>query len=295
MKSGFVAIIGRANAGKSSILNAILGQKISIVSTKPQNTRDRVTGIYTDEEYQIVFSDTPGIHKPQNLLGEYMAKNISLAVSDVDVILLVIDVKDGFSRGELDLVEKYRNKKTPLVIALNKVDLADYPQVYPAISRLMQLEGIKEILPVSAKLNNNIDKLLEILKGLMPEGPMYYPEGNVTDRSERFMCGEIIREKALLFLNDEIPHGVGVVVTAFKEDKDIEIDADIVLEKDNHKPIVIGKGGSMLKKIGKAARADIEKLLDAHVRLNIFVKVREDWRNNTNTLGDVGYTKKDIL
>ncbi len=300
MKSGFIGILGRPNVGKSSLTNALVGEKVSIVSPKAQTTRDSILGIVTENDCQMIFVDTPGVHKPKSRLGEYMEQCIEGAQRDVDVIAVVLDATRKIHDSELEFIEKHLKKKIPVYVVINKTDLVSYDTVYPMLSKLAYLtnetkdrHAIKEIVPTSARTGENVELLKRCLASELPEGPAYYPEDEYTDKSERYMICEIIREKALLFLQDEVPHGIGVAVQKVEEgNKLTNIEADIVCEKKSHKSIVIGEGGQKLKRIGESARTDIEKLLGRKVYLKLFVKVRDDWRNRKSFLSDIGYKLK---
>lgn len=294
MKSGFVAILGEANVGKSTLLNAILKEKVSIVSPKPQTTRNKILGIYNDEECQIVFIDTPGIHKEKNKLDEYMSKAISVAKSDVDMILYVIDGTKKITEHTIETFNKY-TKGANVILVVNKMDDITYAKLYPELVKCNNLENIKDIVPVSAKTSKNLDELIKVIKGYLKEDIKYFDDDVYTDVSIKFLVAEIVREKALWLLQDELPHGIAVEIARFNEENDIcEIDCDLILEKASHKPIVIGKNGSMLKEIGMKARHDIEKLLDKQVMLKLFVKVREDWRNSSSSIKSLGYNSLDL-
>ncbi|HRX13819.1 MAG TPA: GTPase Era [Eubacteriales bacterium] len=293
--SGFIAIVGRPNAGKSTLLNSLIQQKISIVSPKPQTTRDAVLGIWTDENCQMVFVDTPGSIKPKNALGDYMAKTIERAVIDVDCILLVIDGHDGISEEEIELVKKYGAKNIPLVVAITKTDIAQPEKLMPELSKLNEFSAIKEVYSVSAKRNRNIDELKNGLKKYLKSSEMFFPEEDITDKSERYIVCELIREKILLCCEKEIPHGVGIVLNKMEYDENAliwDIDANIIVEKQSHKPIILGKQGKNIKEIGLRARQSIEKMLDARVYLALWVKVKEDWRDNPYMLNEIGYKDK---
>ena len=294
MKSGFVAILGEANVGKSTLLNAILKEKVSIVSPKPQTTRNKILGIYNNDECQIAFIDTPGIHKTKNKLDEYMSKAISTAKSDVDVILYVIDGTKKITDHTIENLNKYTSG-AQVILVVNKIDDTTYDKLYPELSKCNGLENIKDIVPVSAKKSKNLDELIKVIKGYLKEDVKYFDDDVYTDVSIKFLVSEIIREKALWLLQDELPHGIAVEISRFNEDAPIcEIDADIILEKASHKAIVIGKNGTMLKEIGTKARHDIEKLLAKKVMLKLFVKVREDWRNSSSSIKSLGYNSPDF-
>lgn len=292
-KSGFVTIIGKPNVGKSTFLNSILGEKVSIVSPKPQTTRNRIRGILTGEDYQIVFQDTPGLLKRTNKLAEFMQRSIELAHSDSDVILFLIDALKGIGPDEAELLEKYRER--PLIVLVNKTDEAKPEQVMPVLKYLSE-KGIENVFPVSALTGKNVDLVKAKIIELLPEGEMYYPEDMVTDRSDRFMAAEIIREKTLLLYEQEIPHGIGVSISKYNynEAKNLmEIDAEIFCEKDSHKAIIIGKQGAGLKRVGSDARRELENLLGTKVFLTLWVKVKEKWRDDDLVLNELGYGKKN--
>lgn len=304
MKTGFITILGRPNVGKSSLINALVGEKVSIVSPKAQTTRDRIMGILTDEDCQMVFVDTPGVHKPTNKLGEYMEKCVKNATVDTDVIVIVLDGTRRVGDSDMDFIDKYlKMSKAPVYVVVNKTDEASYEKVYPILDKLsfmlQEHDGIrpvKDIIPTSAKKGKNVDVLKKALKSELSEGDMFFPADEYTDKSERYMICETVREKALMLLNDEIPHGIAVYIQRmFYEDNGVaHIICDIVVERDSHKAIVIGKGGEKLKAIGERARRDIEKLLDTKVFMEMFVKVRENWRNDHVVMNDVGYDPKNL-
>ncbi len=296
MKSGFVGIIGRPNVGKSTLMNTVLGEKIAITSSKPQTTLNRITGIYTDSEYdggsglQMVFLDTPGIHKPHNKLGAAINETAVNTLGGVDVILLLIDGTREFGRGDEGILELLRDIGTPKILAINKMDLMG-PEEYLALYNRYDETGLfDDIYGVSALKGDNVEMLRDRLAGYMSDGPMYYPEDIATDHPERFIVSEIIREKLMNYLEDEVPHGVFVEIESFEEgEKLTEIGAVIYCEKRSHKSIIIGKGGSKLKGIGKAARRDIEDLLGCKVYLSLWVKVKENWRDSERTIRRWGY------
>lgn len=295
MKTGFVAILGQPNVGKSTLLNAILKEKVSIVSPKPQTTRNKILGIYNDEDCQIVFIDTPGIHNSHNKLDEYMSKAINSASRDVDVLLYVLDGSKKFSEKTLEILNEYTQTIKNVVLVVNKVDDTTYEKLYPELSKCNNLSGIKDIVPVSALKGKNINELIKVIKGYLTDSVKYYDDDIYTDQSVKFIVSETIREKALWLLQDEIPHGIAVEIVRFVEGEELcEIDADIIVEKNSHKQIVIGKNGSMLKNIGTKSRRDIEKLVNNHVMLKLFVKVREDWRQKDSVLKSVGYNHQDL-
>ena len=293
MKSAFIALIGRPNAGKSSILNRLVGEKVSIVSPKPQTTRDKIMGVVNGADFQLIFTDTPGIHTPKNKLDAYMQKCVKQASEDVDGILVRVDAAKGISRWETEIIEKALEGDADVFVAVNKTDIVKREDVFKILEQLAPLsarkDGIKDIFPVSAKNNVNMDILLGGLKSCLKEGVRYFPEDEYTDKPVRFVIGETIREKALLYLQDEIPHGVGVFVQKIDEGDVYSIEADIICEKESHKRIIIGEEGSMIKRISTSARADIERLVDRRVFIRLFVKVREDWRNRASYIKDIGY------
>ncbi len=285
--------MGFANAGKSTLLNALIKQKVSIISPKPQTTRDSIMGIWTDGDSQMIFIDTPGFLTSKNALGDYMLKSIDTAVQDVDCILVVIDGHDGIDDKELSQIVKYRKRNVPIVVAVTKTDITQPDKLMPELAKLNGMEGISEVYCVSAKRNKGVDELKQGLKKYLTGNAMYFEEDDITDKSQRYMVGEIIREKVLLCCEQEIPHGVGVVLNKMQyEDGAWDIDATIIVEKASHKPIILGKGGAMIKGIGVHSRESIEKLLDARVYLTLWVKVKEDWRNNPSMLNELGYSKR---
>ena len=287
--SGFITIAGRPNVGKSSLMNAMIGEKIAIVSAKPQTTRSRIMGVLTGTDYQVVFLDTPGIHDPKSCLVEYMMHSVKDALDGTDTILAIFDVTH-ISEGDIQIAEKLKGKKVPVILALNKIDLATPEQILASTAKAAEL-GFEEIVPVSAKTRNGIDDLLSCLRRHLPAGPRYFPDDMITDQPERILCAEIIREKALRHLRDEVPHGIGVEIMKIEKLSDhlTEINATVYCERDAHKGIIIGKHGTMLQTIGSEARMDIERLLDTHVNLKLWVKIRPDWRNNMSDLKNLGY------
>lgn len=292
-KTGFIAIVGLANAGKSTLLNALIQQKVSIVSPKPQTTRDSIMGIWTDEDSQIVFVDTPGFLQSKNALGDYMLRSIDNAVSDVDCILVVIDGHDGISERELAQIAKYKKSGTPIVVAVTKIDIVQTERLMPELAKLNQVEGVSEVYCVSARRNRGVEELKQALKKYLNGTELYFEEDDVTDKSQRYLVCEIIREKVLLCCENEVPHGVGIQLNKMQyENGAWDIDATVLVEKASHKPIVLGKHGAMIKGIGVHARESIEKLLDARVFLTLWVKVKEDWRNNPSVLNELGYTSR---
>ncbi|MCL2556696.1 MAG: GTPase Era [Firmicutes bacterium] len=290
-KSGFIAVLGKPNVGKSSLINAIIGQKILIISPKPQTTRDRIMGILTEDNSQMIFIDTPGIHTPKTTLGAHMNKAIKSACTAADAIVVVIDSTKPIDQTQIDFIKK-QTKIAPTYIVINKSDLTGFEKIYPIINKLSSLlqSGVLEIIPTSAKTKNNIDTLKTHLLTHLKEGEFYFDQDDLSDKPLSFMVSEIIREKALWLLQDEIPHGIAVMIQKYDVQKNlVSIEADIVCEKQTHKQIIIGDNAQKIKEIGTKARIDIEKLLNKKVFLNLFVKVRENWRNKSNIIKDVGY------
>lgn len=289
-KSGFVSIIGRPNVGKSTLLNSIIGQKVAIVSDKPQTTRNRIQGIYTGEQGQVIFIDTPGVHKPKHRLGEYMVKITSRALREVDLILYMVDTSITPGLGEDYIINNLMNIETPVFLVPNKIDLVDEKRVLDLIQQFATKMNFAEVIPVSAAKKGNLDRLMEVLFNYLPEGPLYYPEDEYTDQPERFIIAEYIREKALCLTREEVPHSVAVEIEEFETRRNlIYVRAAIYTERDSQKGIIIGKKGSMLKKIGEMARQDIENLLGTQVYLDLWVKVKKDWRNSEAQLKNLGY------
>lgn len=297
-KSGFVTIIGRPNVGKSTLMNHLIGQKIAITSNKPQTTRNRIQTVYTDmERGQIVFLDTPGIHQAKNKLGEYMVNVAEHTLSEVDVILWLVEPSTFIGAGEQHIIKQLKKTKTPVILIINKVDTVEREKILEYIDAYRKVFDFAEIVPASALREQNLDTVVDVIFKYLPYGPMFYDEETVTDQPERAIVAEIIREKALHALDDEIPHGIAVYIDRMKERRGqniIDIDATIVCERDSHKSIIIGKGGSMLKKIGSNARYEMERLLDTQVNLKLWVKVRKDWRDSELMMKNFGYNKDDI-
>lgn len=288
-KTIFTAIVGRPNTGKSTLLNAILGQKVAIVSSKPQTTRTRITGILTKDDTQFVFLDTPGIHKPHDKLGSYMVKEATGAIGDVDAVLLVVECGSKVSDIEKNIMRKI-SPETPLILVINKTDISNATQVAETIIRFSAEREFTAVVPISAKNGKGVDEVIDEISKYSHESPWFFPDDIVTDQPERAMAAEIIREKMLHLLAEEIPHGVAVVVESFEESpKIIKIRAEIFCEKDSHKPIIIGKRGEMLKKIGTMAREDMESLFGMKVFLDLWVKVKENWRETNATIANFGF------
>lgn len=297
-KSGFVTIIGRPNVGKSTLMNHLIGQKIAITSNKPQTTRNRIQTVYTDmERGQIVFLDTPGIHQAKNKLGEYMVNVAEHTLSEVDVILWLVEPSTFIGAGEQHILKQLRKTKTPVILIINKVDTVEREKVLSYIDAYRKEYDFAEIIPASALREQNLDTVVDMIFKYLPYGPMFYDEDTVTDQPERAIVAEIVREKALHALDDEIPHGIAVYIDRMKERKGtdiVDIDATIVCERESHKGIIIGKGGAMLKKIGSNARYEIERLLDTKVNLKLWVKVKKDWRDSEFLMKNFGYNKDEL-
>lgn len=295
-KSGFCAIIGMPNVGKSTLLNAIAGQKIAIISDKPQTTRNKILAVYSTPENQIVFTDTPGIHNPHNKLGEYMVKMANESMRDTDVILFVVDAQKGIRDMERQIAENIDKVGIPCILVINKVDLVKKENLLPLIADFSSINDFDAIIPISAKENDGVNQLIDTITDYIEEGPMFYDEDTVTDQPEKAIAAEIIREKMLWLLDKEIPHGIAIEITKMKEKNKItEINATIYCEKKTHKGIIIGKNGDMLKKIGTMARADIEKMLDKKVYLELWVKIKNDWRNSDFLIKNFGYKDDDSI
>ncbi len=296
-KSGFVTIIGRPNVGKSTLMNRIIGQKIAITSNKPQTTRNRIQTVFTNETGQIVFLDTPGIHKAKNKLGEYMVSAAFNTLKEVDLILWLVEPTDYIGAGEQHIAEVLKGVNTPVFLVINKVDTIKKEEILKVIDSYRKIHDFVEIIPVSAMKGTNTDELVEEIFKYLPYGELFYDEDTITDQPVRQIVAEIIREKALKCLDEEIPHGIAVYIDTMKErtnGKIVDIEATIVCEKDSHKGIVIGKQGAMLKKIGSAARYEIERLVEMQANLKIWVKVRKEWRDSDTQLKNFGYNKKDL-
>lgn len=290
-KSGFVAIIGRPNVGKSTLLNQVIGQKVAIMSDKPQTTRNKIHGVYTTDKAQIVFLDTPGIHKPTSKLGNYMMQVAESTLNEVEAILFLVDVSEGIGGGDRFIIERLKAVKTPVILVLNKIDTVQPEELLPIIVQYKDLYNFAEIVPISARNGNNVNTLLEQAIKYLDEGPMYYPADQVTDHPEQFVCAELIREKILHLTREEIPHSIAVQIEDMKVEENgvVHISAVIFVERDSQKGIIIGKSGALLKEIGKRARQDIVTLLGSKVFLELWVKVKKDWRNQERVLKDLGF------
>ncbi|MBY9076917.1 GTPase Era [Paenibacillus sp. HN-1] len=291
--SGFVAIIGRPNVGKSTLMNQVIGQKIAIMSDKPQTTRNKIHGVYTTNKSQIVFLDTPGIHKRQSKLGDYMNQTAISTLGEVEAVLFLIDASEGLGGGDRFIAEQLKNVKTPVILVMNKIDKLEPDALLPMITEYSKLHDFAEIVPISAKVGSNVNTLLEQLEKYLPEGPQYYPEDQVTDHPEQFVIAELIREKILHLTREEIPHSIAVAIEDMRAESNgvVHISAVIFVERDSQKGIVIGKQGAMLKEVGRRARTDIENLLGSKTFLELWVKVKKDWRNQERVLRDLGFHK----
>lgn len=292
-KSGFVTIVGRPNVGKSTLLNEIMGEKLSIVSNKPQTTRNNIQTILTGEDYQLVFVDTPGIHKPKHKLGEYMVNSAKDSIKEVDLVLFLVNPCEEIGRGDKFILEALKAQKAPVFLVVNKVDENSHDKVAKTLEMFSKEYDFEELIPISALKGKNVDSLVKLMVNKMLEGPQYYPEDMITDVQERFIVAEIVREKALKNLRDEVPHGIAVDVIQMKQNEKgtYHIEVDLICEKDSHKGIIIGKNGASLKKIGETSRYEIERFLRAKINLKIWVKVRKEWRDNGLLLRELGYKK----
>ena len=296
-KSGFVTLIGRPNVGKSTLMNQLIGQKIAITSNKPQTTRNRIQTVLTTDDGQIVFVDTPGIHKAKNKLGEYMVNVAERTLNEVDVVLWLVEPTTFIGAGEQHFIRQLKKVTTPVLLVINKIDIVKKEDVLPAIAAYKDVYDFAEIVPVSARNGDNTDELVKVIMKYLPYGPQFYDEDTITDQPERQIVAELIREKALHALNEEIPHGIAVSIDQMKKRKGrkmFDIDATIICERDSHKGIIIGKQGAMLKKIGTNARYEIEHLLDAKVNLKLWVKVKKDWRDSDYMIKNFGYREEEF-
>lgn len=293
-KSGFITILGKANAGKSTLLNSLVNQKVSITSPKPQTTRNKINGIVTTSDYQLVFTDTPGIHKVKNKLDSFMDESIKLSLEGVDCLIYMLDGLKSFEDDDINLIEKYA-LKVPVIVTVSKIDKTSFEKLYPKLEKLNGLKNVKDIIPISSFRKKNLDVLINTILKYIPEGEKFYGDDEVTDVSLKFLASEIIREKSLLYLQEEVPHGLAVIIDNFTEGENLlKISATIFCEKPAHKMIIIGKNGEMLKKIGKSSREEIERLSSNKVFLELWVKVKENWRSSDVLINNLGYNKKNI-
>ena len=294
--SGFVSLIGRPNVGKSTLMNHLIGEKIAIISPKPQTTRNKIQSILTKDDFQVVFIDTPGIHKPKYKLDDYMVKAAETTFGEVDAVLMLIEPLAKVLPEDENVLERLKRVKTPVILVINKTDCFDEEKVLKTTEIFSKLYNFKEIVPVSAMTGKNTDELMKVIKKYLSEGPKYFPDDMVTDQPERQIVSEIIREKALRLLRDEIPHGIAVEISSMKKRNDknlVDVEATIFCERESHKGIIIGKGGTMLKKIGTQAREDITRLLGSEVNLQVWVKVKKDWRDSDFLIKNFGYNKEE--
>ncbi|WP_438936284.1 GTPase Era [Staphylococcus pseudintermedius] len=294
-KSGFVTIIGRPNVGKSTFVNRVIGHKIAIMSDKAQTTRNKIQGVMTQQDAQIVFLDTPGIHKPKHKLGDYMMKVAKNTLSEIDAVMFMVNVNEEIGRGDEYIMEMLKTVKTPVFLVLNKIDLVHPDALMPRIEQYQRFMDFAEIIPISALEGHNVDHFINVLKSYLPEGPQYYPDGQISDHPEQFVVSELIREKILQTTSEEIPHAIGVNVERMTQESEdrVHIEAVIYVERDSQKGIVIGKGGKKLKEVGKRARLDIEHLLGSKVYLDLWVKVQKDWRNKSSFIKQMGYVEDE--
>lgn len=295
--SGFVSLIGRANVGKSTLMNNLVGEKIAIVSKKPQTTRNKIQSVLTKDDFQAIFIDTPGMHSPKSKLGDYMVKSAENTLNEVDIVLYLVEPFEKIKESDLNIVKKLEKVSTPVFLVINKMDTINTQDILKVIDSYKSVYDFAEIVPISALKDKNVDELLDTVKKYLPEGPKYFPDDTITDQPERQIVAEIIREKSLHLLQEEIPHGIATVVTQMKKRKDrdlIDIQATIYCEKDSHKGMIIGKKGDMLKKIGSNARYEIEMLLGTQANLQIWIKVKNNWRDSDFLLKNFGYDRKRI-
>ncbi|KGP90502.1 GTPase Era [Pontibacillus chungwhensis BH030062] len=294
-KSGFISIIGRPNVGKSTFMNRVIGEKIAIMSDKAQTTRNKIQGVYTQDDAQLVFIDTPGIHKPKHKLGSFMVNVAEQSMNEVDLVLFMVNAKEGFGRGDEFIINMLQKVKQPVFLIVNKLDQVHPDELIKIIDEYRTKYDFAEIVPISALEGNNVDNLLKLMVEQMPEGPQFYPEDMITDHPERFVISELIREKALHLTREEVPHSIAVVIEGIeeRENEKLNVQASIIVERSSQKGIIIGKQGSMLKEIGQRARKDIESLLGTKIYLELFVKVQKDWRNRANQLQEYGYREDE--
>lgn len=295
--SGFISLVGRPNVGKSTLMNQLIGEKIAIISPKPQTTRNKIQSILTKEDFQVIFIDTPGIHRPKHKLGNYMVKAAETTLNEVDAVLMLVEPTERVLDLDRYVLERLAGVKTPVILVINKIDTIEKSKILTVMDMFRSLYDFAEIIPVSAKMGENTDQLMQVIKKYLPEGPQYFPGDMITDQPERQIAAEIIREKALQLLQEEIPHGIAVEISSMKKrsDKDlVDVEATIYCEKDSHKGIIIGKQGAMLKKIGTRARGDISAILGSPINLQIWIKVKKDWRDSDFLLKNFGYDQRNI-
>lgn len=296
-RSGFVTLVGRPNVGKSTLMNCLIGEKIAIISNKPQTTRNKITSILTKDTFQCVFIDTPGIHRPKHKLGEFMVKSAENTLNEVDAVLMLIEPTDRIGNLDQYVIDRLANVKTPVILVINKIDTVEKAHLLRVIDAYSKAYPFREIVPISAMKGDNTQALMDVICKYLPQGPQYFPGDMVTDQPERQIASEIIREKALILLQDEIPHGIAVEIMSMKKRPDknmVDVEATIYCEKDSHKGIIIGKQGAMLKKIGSRARSDIQRLLGSPIYLQLWVKVKKDWRDSDFLLKNFGYDQRNI-
>ncbi|SET63733.1 GTP-binding protein Era [Salinibacillus kushneri] len=295
-RSGFIAIVGRPNVGKSTFMNHVIGQKIAIMSDKPQTTRNKIQGVLTDKEAQFIFIDTPGIHKPKHKLGDFMVKTAEQTLNEVDMVIFMINAEEGYGAGDQYMIDRLQSIKQPIFLVINKIDQIHPDDVLPLIEEYRTKLDFAEIIPISALQGNNVDHLMEVMKTYLPEGPQYYPEDQITDHPERFIISELIREKVLQLTREEVPHSIAVILDNMEvrdQRKAVYVQASIITERPSQKGIIIGKQGAMLKEIGQLARSDIESLLGSKIYLDLWVKVKKDWRNRMTQLREYGFNEDD--
>ncbi|GAA0482626.1 GTPase Era [Salinibacillus aidingensis] len=295
-RSGFIAIVGRPNVGKSTFMNHVIGQKIAIMSDKPQTTRNKIQGVLTDHDAQMIFIDTPGIHKPKHKLGDFMVKTAEQTLNEVDMVMFMINAEEGYGAGDQYILDRLQSIKQPVFLVINKIDQIHPDHLLPLIEEYRTKLDFAEIIPISALEGNNVDHLMNVMKTYLPEGPQYYPEDQITDHPERFIISELIREKVLQLTREEVPHSIAVILDNMEvrdQNKAVYVQASIITERPSQKGIIIGKQGKMLKEIGQLARKDIESLLGSKIYLDLWVKVQKDWRNRMTQLREYGFNEDD--
>ncbi|QHS22791.1 GTPase Era [Virgibacillus sp. MSP4-1] len=295
-RSGFIAIVGRPNVGKSTFMNHVIGQKIAIMSDKPQTTRNKIQGVLTDHDAQMIFIDTPGIHRPKHKLGDFMVRTAQQTLNEVDMIMFMINAEEGYGAGDQYILDRLQSIKQPVFLVINKIDQIHPDHLLPLIEEYRTKLDFAEVIPISALEGNNVDHLMNVMKTYLPEGPQYYPEDQITDHPERFIISELIREKVLQLTREEVPHSIAVVLDNMEvrdQNKAVYVQASIITERPSQKGIIIGKQGKMLKEIGQLARKDIESLLGSKIYLDLWVKVQKDWRNRMKQLREYGFNEDD--